>query len=299
MWFRKMLKGITCRAMRRFDAKCERGATLPNGVTAVTDVPYGEDKAETLDFYYPDGGEDLPLIVDIHGGGLVYGTKENNKRFCYALALQGYCVANINYGLAPEYTFVEQVRQTCKAVAFAQKNAPHTEKKELKTVIAGDSAGALLALLADGAAKTETVRSAYGLDGMCGAAADGLFLISGMYSFTSKRINGLAGLSIGKGKGAWRDFTDLGRLFDVYTPPKIFMTSSDGDFLKKSTKRFAELLTERGYPFKLDYKPKKNADGEKYIHIYPVKFPEWEECKKLLRNANAVLRADCYISRGA
>ena len=68
MWFRKMLKGITCRAMRRFDAKCERGATLPNGVTAVTDVPYGEDKAETLDFYYPDGGEDLPLIVDIHGG---------------------------------------------------------------------------------------------------------------------------------------------------------------------------------------------------------------------------------------
>lgn len=289
--FRKILKNITCRAMRKFDAKCERGATLPTGVTAVTDVPYGDDKAETLDFYYPDGGERLPLIVDIHGGGLVYGTKENNKRFCYALALLGYCVANINYGLAPEYTFTEQVRQTCRAVAFAQNNAPHIGKEGLRTVIAGDSAGALLALLADGAAKSETVRAAYGTDGMCGAAADGLFLISGMYSFSSKRINGLAGLSIGKGNGEWREYTDLRRLFEVYVPPKIFMTSSDGDFLKKSTKRFAGLLTERGYPFKLDYKPKKNADGEKYIHIYPVKFPEWEECGEILRAADAVFRA--------
>ncbi len=280
--FRKILKNLTCRMMSKFDAKCERGATLPRGVTAVTDVPYGDDKAETLDFYYPDGGENLPLIVDIHGGGLVYGNKELNKRFCYALALRGFCVANINYGLAPEYAFVEQVRQTCKAVAFAQKNAPHTEKKGLRTVIVGDSAGALLALLADGAAKSGKVRAAYGLDGMCGAAADGLFLISGMYSFSSRRINGLAGLSIGKGKGEWREYTDLRKLFEVYAPPKIFMTSSEGDFLKKSTKRFAELLTERGYPFKLDYKPKKNAHGEKYIHIYPVKFPEWEECGEIL-----------------
>lgn len=58
-----------------------------------TDIPYIDDgtRAHQLDIYIPHdaimcAAHNLPVYIDVHGGGFVYGYKELNRNFCIALA---------------------------------------------------------------------------------------------------------------------------------------------------------------------------------------------------------------------
>jgi acetyl esterase len=76
---------------------------LPDGIEAIVDVPYAEDgqRGHLLDVYYPKGAkEKLPVIMDIHGGGFLYGDKDINKLYGHHLAKRGFVVFNLNYRLA-------------------------------------------------------------------------------------------------------------------------------------------------------------------------------------------------------
>ena len=52
-----------------------------------------------LDIYYPDidADEVRPLVIVVHGGGFVTGTRYENTFFAQTLANYGYVVANIDY----------------------------------------------------------------------------------------------------------------------------------------------------------------------------------------------------------
>ena len=61
----------------------ERIATLtpPSGVTEINNIPYLDDGHihHQFDVYFPEGTKEtdrLPVIIDIHGGGWMYGDKE-------------------------------------------------------------------------------------------------------------------------------------------------------------------------------------------------------------------------------
>ena len=60
------------------DAKRDAGLTTPDDIQRFDNISYGEDLVwNLLDVYRPkkkDGK--LPVIVNIHGGGWVYGDKE-------------------------------------------------------------------------------------------------------------------------------------------------------------------------------------------------------------------------------
>ena len=60
------------------DKKRDKKLKAPEDVTALKDIAYaGGGKYNLLDVYYPKGASGkLPVIVSIHGGGYVYGTKE-------------------------------------------------------------------------------------------------------------------------------------------------------------------------------------------------------------------------------
>ena len=47
----------------------------------------------------------LPVILNVHGGGWVYGTKDVYLRYCLFLAQQGFAVVDMNYHLAPKKRF--------------------------------------------------------------------------------------------------------------------------------------------------------------------------------------------------
>jgi Esterase/lipase len=114
-------------------------------VRSVADVSYGERLGETMDLHLPankDGKS--PLIIWVHGGAYVAGDKGYLTFFARVLANYGYAVAVLNYTLAPEAHYPEQIFQIGKAYNFLtqgkyqDKNCIDTER----IFLAGDSAGA-------------------------------------------------------------------------------------------------------------------------------------------------------------
>jgi carboxylesterase type B len=50
-----------------------------------------------LDLIYPLKTTNLPLIVYLHGGAFLGGSKESDTRFCEQVAKKGFAVANVEY----------------------------------------------------------------------------------------------------------------------------------------------------------------------------------------------------------
>ena len=76
-----------------FEQSCverERKYHLPKGVSHKENISYAKDnnRAHRLDRYRPEGtnGQMLPVIINVHGGGLLLGNKEFNKYFCALLS---------------------------------------------------------------------------------------------------------------------------------------------------------------------------------------------------------------------
>lgn len=284
---------ILRRSMAGFDAKCEKGKTPISGVKEYKDITYNEGVGDDglLDVYVAEETQrGAPVLFDIHGGGLVYGYKELNKRFCYALARHGFVVVSVNYRLVPKTDFIGQLSDITKAMRWTEANIRDYGGGG-DYYVCGDSAGALLGLYASAISSCEKLSDAFGITG--GFAPRGFLFISGLYDLRAKNyIKHLCKYALPKGykKTAWYKYTDVHELLKVYEIPPSFLTSSDGDMLKGQTDVFAALLSALGRSFVLDFrKSKRNEEGHEYYHIYPVKNPEWRECRALFDRAEEFL----------
>ena len=79
------------------DAKRDRGLnTTPDDILRINDIPYGLDvKWNTLDVYRPKNLKGkLPVIVNVHGGGYVYGSTKQYQFYCMDLARRGFAVVS-------------------------------------------------------------------------------------------------------------------------------------------------------------------------------------------------------------
>lgn len=90
--------------MRRMCKKSDdaRDAGLPRevpGVRRIDDLSYGPDpKWHLLDLYLPENVEGkIPVIINVHGGGYCYGTKETYQFYGLNLAAHGFAFVNPNY----------------------------------------------------------------------------------------------------------------------------------------------------------------------------------------------------------
>lgn len=100
-----------------------------------------------FDLYLPKSiPAPLPLIIDIHGGGLVYGNKELNRWSAAESARRGYAVALLDYPLIPEATLPEQVQTILDGMSALDSLHRIPFNKE-RVFLRGDSAGGLLSLL--------------------------------------------------------------------------------------------------------------------------------------------------------
>ncbi len=100
-----------------------------------------------LDVYYPEGTKadaKLPVIIDIHGGGWMYGDKDLNKYYCLELANRGYVVFNMSYRLAPDVTVNEQLQDCAEALKWINENMESYPCDRSRILLTGDSAGGQL-----------------------------------------------------------------------------------------------------------------------------------------------------------
>jgi acetyl esterase/lipase len=124
-------------------------------------VPAGvvEHLGEVYDAGSPDGRFDLflpppaaranavplPLVVWVHGGGAVSGSRGDVANYARVLAGQGLAVATVDYSIAPEATYPTPLRQVNAALAHLAANAARWGLDTGRFVLAGDSAGAHIA----------------------------------------------------------------------------------------------------------------------------------------------------------
>ena len=148
-----------------FDKKRDAGQTTPSDIIRYDNIIYGEDakwpKWQLLDVYRPKGVEGkLPVIVSVHGGGWVYGTKDVYQFYCMRLAQRGFAVVNFSYRLAPEVIFPAALEDIEKVFVWICNNSEQYGFDLNNVFAVGDSAGGhLLSLYASAVSNEEYVKN--------------------------------------------------------------------------------------------------------------------------------------------
>ena len=135
---------MLCKAFALADSQKNKGQQTPEDIVRYDDIAYGPDsKWNVLDVYRPRGAEGkLPVIIDVHGGGWIYGDKEVYQFYCMSLAQRGFAVVNYTYRLAPEYIFPSSMEDTDNVVRFVLSHAEEYGFDLDNVFLVGDSAGA-------------------------------------------------------------------------------------------------------------------------------------------------------------
>lgn len=120
----------------------------PEAVDAVTDrsVP-GPAGDVPIRVYTPTGDGPHPALVFFHGGGWMLGGLETHDALCRALANASQCVVvATDYRLAPEHRFPAALEDCYAVTRWVAENADAIGATSDAVAIAGDSAGATLAV---------------------------------------------------------------------------------------------------------------------------------------------------------
>lgn len=118
------------------------------GITA-TEIGICGKQNLFMDVYRPDNdAEKHPIIIDIHGGGLIAGRKEQNQNLATWLAKEGYLTFVPDYRLVPETNIFGQITDVINAFATVAERAEDFVGDLNQVFVVADSAGAFLACMA-------------------------------------------------------------------------------------------------------------------------------------------------------
>lgn len=275
------------------DKKRMATQTPPENVVKVKDIPYIDDgnPYHKFDVFYPEGKiakEGLPVIIDIHGGGWMYATKDLNEYYCMELAKKGYCVFSISYRLVPDVTVNEQIKDCTEALAFIRANMKDYPANKKTVMLTGDSAGGQLALYSTILNNNPDAREIFGtvdtkLNIRC------LLLTSpvtyaksgGWFSIYTKKMWG----KDYKTKSTY-NYMDLNEIMELANdmPPTYFITSSGDTLAHDQTVNAYNYFVEKGYECEIeDFTDLK--DGKKLPHVFSVLDPFDEYGQKAIDNA--------------
>ena len=124
-----------------------RELTMMAWVSQTSEIPYGPDPQNRLDFMRPrwSHGGARPAVVVFHGGAWLDGSRaEMRDRVCRRYLAHGFSVANVEYrrGLLPAS------EDALRSLEWVFRNASSYDIDPARIVVTGESAGAHLALYA-------------------------------------------------------------------------------------------------------------------------------------------------------
>jgi acetyl esterase len=129
------------------DAAASIIGLIPKGVSVRRGINYAQgNPSALLDVFAPDDAQGhLPVVIWVHGGGFVAGSRAELSGYLQVLAKRGFVVVAIDYTLAPEAQFPTPLRETNAALAFVLAHADEYKIDPHRVFLAGDSAGAQIA----------------------------------------------------------------------------------------------------------------------------------------------------------
>ena len=151
------------------------------GVTIERDLAYGPDARHRLDLHKPEGRTGVPVVVYLHGGAYVRGSRSVNAEVygnvATYFARQGMLGVNGTYRLAPSAQWPAAAQDVGLLVQWLKANAAAHGGDPARIYLIGHSAGA-----------THVATFVYqkDLQAADGAGVAGIVLMSGRYHFDPK-----------------------------------------------------------------------------------------------------------------
>lgn len=265
-----------------------------------------------LDVYRPTekAGETLPVIINIHGGGWVHGSKEGSYSYCQYLALQGFAVVNINYHLIPAAVMPVPMQDIFAAFNFVMDagNAVLYGFDTDNVFLTGDSAGGHYALLALSVLADPALSSIYGVSSNIRFAAAGVNSTGFSFTDVLKIPLPFAHFYVNQFFSddlpytAYRDdprYQAMAASLSLENNklellPPIFISSADGDGFNAHSDMLAAELKARGVEYVYDFRYQSDKDNpERFFlgHDFNISFPDWTVSRKVNNNMCSFFKA--------
>ena len=244
-----------------FAQGCAPWCALAPEIAVVEDVTLpGVDAPLRARLYRPSAGI-LPLVIFVHGGGWTFGSLDSHENEIRHLALSsGAAVLGIDYRLAPEHPFPAPLDDVLAAVAAVKAGVLGDRIDPARLALAGDSAGANLALGA-----LLALRDAGEATARCAVFYYGCF--APIFDTESHRLwgNGMFGLSSERMRWYWKNF--LGGTLedapvraaplhaDLAKLPPLYLVAAGLDPLHDDTLLIAERLKHAGVRHQVETVP--------------------------------------------
>ena len=235
----------------------------PPAVAASQDltIPGCDGRPLRLRIHRPTLGRDLPVIMYFHGGGYAVNGLDTHDRLMRELAIaSGRAVVGVGYSLAPEHRFPTQLREALVAVDWLARDGERHGLTGDGYAMAGDSAGAHLALstalaLRDGGRPLpQALVLAYGMYHRDLATPSHRLFGEGRHGLTSERMAWF-----------WRHFLPetwdgVPALVeplraDLHGLPPVHLVVAELDCLRDDSLMLKERLLQSGVPVRLDIYP--------------------------------------------
>ena len=279
--------------IREMDARCaafeagsEAGHQIPDGVEDYLDVPFqgagGFSLAVDIFRAKDRGSRPLPVVIMVHGGGLVVGTRKLSRTFCENLAERGFLVFAPEYRLVPEADALEEIGDIFAAFAFVSGALEEYGGDPERVAVVSESAGSFLSVYAVAAVSSPVLREAFGLPSAPPLRIRALACFCGLF-YTARR-DGVGLAYAGNIYGGKKKDKSFMRLMNPECPevmdslPPVFLVGSAADFLKGYTKRYAAALRRANHPCELVY----YKDSKALTHAFPALKPELPESRAVL-----------------
>ena len=249
------------------------------------DIPYNNNSGKELlmDIFTPivEKGTELPVIVNIHGGGLIGGSKNLSVGFCRQLAKRGYLVVSLEYRLIPEVRVYEQFDDVCAGMDCIGRKLVDFDVDFTRIYMVAESAGAYLATYVAAMKHSEALQNAIGYK-PTRMVFKALGLISGMFyttrndmlgRFLSKSIYGKDARSI-----AMAEYTNPEHPEIIHNIPPCYLITSKADMLERYTLDFAGELGNKG----VEHHLRHMGSDPKLLHAFPVLNPGLPESERVI-----------------
>ncbi len=261
------------------------------GIKKISDIDYfGDgDNYHLLDIYMPEGEGKLPAIINIHGGGWVYGDKTNEYAFHGSrLATQGFVTVNPNYRLAPKNPHPAQLEDIFAVLGWVSENAEKYRIDTNNIFLEGDSAGAQLAALTACIMTNPSLAAKYSFSseleikalGLCCGAFDfdKMLAKKGMAGWENRQILGaFMGKRNPKKSKEYKNVLVREHITEAF-PPAFLMTVGK-DNLCEHTLEMHELLDRLGVENKLLHFP----ESEDLWHCFHLDNDRPEQSERVLK----------------
>lgn len=255
---------------------------VPAGIVTRADIAYGAGPSERLDVFSREGVVAQPTVVWVHGGAWIAGSKEGVSNYLRVLAGEGYTTIALEYSTGYGTAYPMPVEQVNAAFGYVLAHASELDVDPARIVIAGDSAGAQIALIAtdpvyaqklgiNSAVPAGTVRGAILVSGAFDLEGIGanpnwfvrtvLWAYSGVHDFMADERFKLASIVGNLGAGF----------------PPSFITSGNGDPLEPQARRMAARLGELGVAADTLFFPANREPAPGHEYQFNLDTPEGSE----------------------